>query len=270
MRPSLLFLPLAATLLASCVSTTGQTAFDDGVRLYREGYYASARDAFDSAVRDDPRNATYWNNRAVAKVRLGDLDGAVQDYTQAMALAPQDAEIVFNRGNAYAAAGNLPAAINDFTTAVTIRPGYSQAYFNRGSVRSSMGDVSGAVADWQFAVETERDPWTRAAMRKGSGLDYAYASPALPGGVVANPSGPTVAVAPPAAAPVTPPPPPNPDALTAQALDVRALVARAMTREVEGDRAGALADLRAAVAAEPDATRRARIDRLLRVLEASR
>lgn len=32
----------------------------------------------------------------------------------------------------------------------------------------------------------------------------------------------------------------------------------------------AIADLRGAVMAEPDATRRARIDRLLRVLEASR
>ena len=260
MKPSLaLLLPLTA-LLAACASP-GLTAFEDGVRLYREGYYASSRDAFDTAVRNDPRNATYFNNRGVAKARLGDLDGAALDYTHALQLTPNDAEILFNRANAYSAAGNLPAAINDFTAAVSLRPGYSQAYFNRGTVRSVIGDVSGAVADWQFAVESEADPWTRAAMRRGSGLDYAYASPALPRVGVANPSSPAV---------MMPPPGPQPEALTAQALDVRALVARAMSREVEGDRAGAVADLRAAVTAETDATRRARIDHLLRVLEASR
>jgi hypothetical protein len=42
-----------------------------------------------------------------------------------------------------------------------------------------------------------------------------------------------------------------------------------MAREVEGDRAGAIADLRAAVMAEPDPARRERVDRLLRSLEAA-
>ena len=135
---------------------------------------------------------------------------------------------------------------------------FSHAYGEGCSIYFSFG---GAVTDWQWAVDVERDPWTKAAMRRGSGLDYVYASPALPRMGVANPSG-AVAATPPAA--------PSPEALSPAALDVRALVARAMSRELEGDRAGAVADLRAAVTMEPDATRRARIDRLLRVLEASR
>ena len=231
-----LALLVPVTLLLTACATQGATSFYDGVRLYREGFYASARDAFDSAVRENPSNATYVNNRGVARARLGDLDGAVVDYTQAMQLTPTDPEIVFNRGNAYAAAGNLGAAISDFTTAVTLSPGYSQAYFNRGTVRAAAGDVTGAVTDWQWAVDVERDPWTKEAMRRGSRLDYASASPAL-----------------------SPP-----------ALDVRALVARAMAREVEGDRSGAVADLRAAMMMETDGARRARIDNLLRSLEASR
>ena len=247
-------------LLLTACATPGVSAFHDGVRLYREGWYGSARDAFDSAVRENPRNATYVNNRGVARARLGDLDGATMDYTHAMQLAPMDAEIAFNRGNAYAAAGNVSAAINDFTTAITLSPGYAHAYFNRGTVRAAAGDVTGAISDWQWAVDVERDPWTKAAMRRGAGLDYAYASPATSKSVT-NPS---------AAVAVTPPLPPNPEALSPQALDVRALVGRAMAREVEGDRASAVADLRAAVMLETDATRRARIDSLLRSLEASR
>jgi hypothetical protein len=42
-----------------------------------------------------------------------------------------------------------------------------------------------------------------------------------------------------------------------------------MAREIDGDRAGALEDLRAAAMAEPDPARRARVDRLLQALEAA-
>lgn len=277
MKPLLAVLVPAITLLVGCAAPS-YTAYDDGIRLYREGYYASARDAFDSAVRQDPKQAAAWNNRGVARARLGDLQGAVQDYTQALALAPRDAEIVFNRGNAYAAAGNLPAAVADFTAATSLRPGYSQAFFNRGAVRAAAGDYPGALADWQWAVDIEADPWTKSAMRRGSGLDYASASPtsatavtpsSAQGGVVVTTT-PAVPPAMPAPPPGTAPPPPTPDAMTGASLDVRALVARAMGREVDGDRPGAVADLRAAVMAEPDPARRARIDRLLRILEASR
>lgn len=255
MKPSLALLIPAAVLLAAC-ATPDMTPYYDGVRLYREGWYGSAKDAFDTAVRQDPRNAAAINNRGVSKARLGDLDGAVIDYTLALQRTPQDAEIVFNRANAYAAAGNLPAAAKDFTTAVTLKPDYSQAFFNRGTVRAALGDTNGAFADWQFAMAVDRDPWTRAAMARAVGIDYASASPALArdgAGVVA----------------VMPPAPPSPSPETLSPPDVRTLVTRGLAREVDGDRAGAIADLRAAVMAETDPARRARVDRLLRALEAS-
>jgi tetratricopeptide (TPR) repeat protein len=249
MKPLALLIP-AAVLLAAC--TTQMTAFDEGVRLYREGSYAAAREAFDTAARVNPRSATSINNRGVARARLGDLDGAIADYTEAMRLAPTEAEFIFNRGNAYAAIGNYPAAINDFTAAVALSPGYAQAYFNRGTLRAAVGDTPGAVSDWQWAVDVERDPWTKAAMRRSARLDYVAALPGPPRQAVINPS---------AAVSVVPAP---------EALDVRAYVARAMSREVDGDRLGAIADLRAAVAMETDATRRERIDHLLRALEGAR
>lgn len=249
MKPALALLVPAALLVTACASP-GKSAFQDGVALYREGYYASARDAFETSLRETPALAAGWNNRASTRARLGDLDGALQDYTRAMELAPADAEIVFNRGNVYAALGNLPAAIADYTAAVSMQPVYARALFNRGTVRAAMGDTAGALADWQRAIEVEPDPWAKAAMRRGSGVDTVAVAPAA--SVIA-------VVSPPGAAPAALSP-----------LDVRALVARAMSREMEGDRGGALADLRSALAAERDPARRARIDHLLRALESPR
>jgi len=253
---------LAASFLTGCAASS-TNAFYDGVRLYREGYYVSARHAFDSAILHDPKMVAAWNNRGVARVRMGDLDGAVIDYTRALQLAPGDAEVYFNRANAYAAAGNYPPAIADYTTATTIQPMYSQAFFNRGTVRVAAGDYTGALADWQWAITLEPDPWMKTAMARGAGFDTATTGLALPR-EVASPStaAPTVVM--------KTPPPPTPDAVLSQSLDVRALVARAMGREVDGDRAGAIADLKSAYILEPDTARRARIDDLLRTLEAGR
>jgi len=73
--------------------------------------------------------------------------------------------------------------------------------------------------------------------------------------------------APPAPAVVSVPTPPAPAPLP---LDSRALAARGLEKELRGDRAGAIADLRAALAAEPDPGRRQGIQNLLQLLDAPR
>jgi hypothetical protein len=69
---------------------------------------------------------------------------------------------------------------------------------------------------------------------------------------------PAIASAPPSV-PVAPPP-----------LDARALAARGLDRELKGDRVGAIADLRAALAAESDLEHRQGIRNLLDLLDAPR
>ncbi|HEU5322992.1 MAG TPA: tetratricopeptide repeat protein, partial [Methylomirabilota bacterium] len=89
----------------------------DGIAFYGNGEYLFALDAFNAAVRESPRSAAAWNNRAIARVRLGRLEDAIRDYNRAILLAPRDPEIHFNRGNALVAAGQYGAAVADFTRA---------------------------------------------------------------------------------------------------------------------------------------------------------
>jgi len=53
-------------------------------------------------------------------------------------------------------------------------------------------------------------------------------------------------------------------------LDARALAARGLDKELKGDRVGAIADLRAALAAETDLDRRQGIRNLLELLDPRR
>ncbi|MEK7387780.1 MAG: hypothetical protein AABZ83_15170, partial [candidate division NC10 bacterium] len=64
-----------------------------------------------------------------------------------------------------------------------------------------------------------------------------------------------------------PAPPPAPPAPPAAASDPQSLATRALDKELRGDREGAIADLRAAVAGEKDPGRRQNFQNLLRLLE---
>jgi len=84
---------------------------------------------------------------------------------------------------------------------------------------------------------------------------------------------PAVGVAPPVASSpvVVNPAPGTAEALVppmpASDLDARTLANRAISRELDGDRPGAIADLHAAIAKESDPTRRASMEHLLRLLQ---
>lgn len=266
------FLPLTA----ACARTSSNAELQRGLAFYNEGRYESALSAFDAAVARSPRDPAAYNNRAVARVRLGQLVGAIGDYTKAIELAPTDPELYFNRGDAYVALGNYDYAIQDFNHAIALAPGYGRAYFNRGTARLRAGDRDGAMADWRYAISLEKDPWVQAAMVRSAGLG----SPAVRGPVSSMPGVLTPSSATAAAAA---PPPPEVSASPAldnrptgtpqtgpPSLDARALAERGLSREIDGDHAGAVSDLRAALGMETNPERRSNIERLLRTLEMPR
>jgi tetratricopeptide (TPR) repeat protein len=291
---STVVLGLAGVVLGACV--TSSPVDQQGQAFYNAGNYLFAADAFTEDIRLHPRSASAWNNRAVARVRLGDLNGAVRDYNRAIELAPTDAELYFNRGNALVAAGQYQDAIMDYSRAIQINPTYARALYNRGTAYALAGQPDAARRDWLAAIELEPDPYAKSAMRRSAGLDRptpAVATATPPGQsttpfTVAQPVGqPTTAYpsAPPPAPgtrpgalplPVAPPASAVASAASTQpaaspgGLDARAFTQRAISRELDGDHAGALQDLNAALAAEPDPARREAIGRLIRQLDAPR
>ena len=291
-------------MLVGCSTTSSSSSsLDRGTMFYRNSEYVSAADAFSEAIARNPRSAAAWNNRAAARLRMGEVNNAIADYNKAIELAPNDAEIYYNRGNGLVAAGQYKEAIADYTRAMSLSPNYAKAVYNRGTAYAMLGQRDAAQADWSRAIALEPDPWAKAAMRRSAGLDptpvvavgpatgatQPVVAPAPPPGtasaavppsrtsvpVTANPPvppapPPVVVAAPPTSPPVVmlAPPTTQPQpAASVQALDARALASRAITRELDGDHAGALQDLKTAMQLEPDASRRASIANLIRLLD---
>jgi hypothetical protein len=267
MRKTLITLTLGC-LVATVGCSTTSPALDRGVTQYREGNYLFAADEFSEAIRREPRSVDAYVNRGVTRVRLGELRRAIEDYDRALQLDRRDPEIYFNRGNALVAAGQYDLAAQDFTRATELAPTFARAWFNRGTALALAGQTEAARRDWLHAIGVEPDPWTRSAMRRSAGLELGRSVVGVPTteATVAPPPVPGTAYG---AVPLRPFAPlvTNPSA-SPQSIDARALATRALSREIDGDHAGAVQDLNAAMAVETDPARRASLENLLRRLEA--
>ena len=291
--PSACVLAALALMFVGC--TTGSSSMKAGNELYVNGQYVAAKDAFSEAIDAHPQFAEPWNNRAAARLRLGDVNGAIADYNHAADLAPKDPEIYYNRANALVAAGLYQEAIGDYTRALELNPYFARAIFNRGTVYALLGQRDVAQTDWSRAIGLEGDPWAQSAMRRIAGLEtpqiVAAVGPAnvpqpavgpapVPGTRVASVPVPDrtspvrgTPPVPPAASPVltsTPPTSSPQPAASVQAVDARALASRAVARELDGDHVGAIQDLRTALTLEPDPARRAKLARLIQLLDTPR
>lgn len=88
----------AATLIDDV--NTAFRAWTNSERFYAHIYNGdtiAAMQAINEAIRDDGKNALYWENRAVIKSALGQFDESIADYDQAVALAPNDTDLKAKR-----------------------------------------------------------------------------------------------------------------------------------------------------------------------------
>jgi protein O-mannosyl-transferase len=104
------------------------------------------------AVGEDPENTQAWFNLGSAKLYIGDHAGAFSDLSRVVELDPKYATAYNNRG--IARMERDPAgAIADFEAAARILPDYADAIMNRGWVRFGTKDVEGGLADFDAAIK---------------------------------------------------------------------------------------------------------------------
>jgi tetratricopeptide (TPR) repeat protein len=105
----------------------------------------------------DQDYAEVYSNRGDAKIRKGDLDGAIADYNKAIELKPDLAVAYYNRGTAKRAKGDLDGAIADYNKGIELKPDLAVAYYIRGAAKEIKGDIDGAIADCNKAIQLKPD-----------------------------------------------------------------------------------------------------------------
>ncbi len=128
----------------------------------RRAILGEAMAAFDRSVRIAPRFAVVYHDRAIARLMLNDVDGAIRECDRGIELGFRTADIYVNRGLARNFAGDGVGALADFEHAIAIDPGNSAAWRNHGLVLQARGDLAGALVDLNRAIEL--DPTACAAL----------------------------------------------------------------------------------------------------------
>ena len=95
--------------------------------------------------------------RASAKEKQKDIDGAIGDYTKAIELKPGYVEAYYYRAGLRHRKGDVAAAIADLTKAIEIKPDYALAYTSRGYVHQLEGRKGLARADYTKAATLDPD-----------------------------------------------------------------------------------------------------------------
>lgn len=102
---------------------------------------------------DDLADAYY--RRGTAYYYLKQLQSAVSDYNQAIAMTPSDPVYFNDRGIVFRDLGDNDSAMRDFDKAIAIRPGYALAYANRAYIHRSRQKFDEAIADASTAIKLD-------------------------------------------------------------------------------------------------------------------
>jgi len=175
MRGTLAFLSAAALMIIPAGSTTAAdrgadaprpeinipsenpSAASRGFRSRTAGDLDAAIEAFTEAIALEPEDVELRFYRAMSYYDKQDYDRAITDFTEVIRLAPTWASGYIKRGYAYLGKKDFERALADFNETIRLQPDFAPLYNNRGNAYEAMGDQARADADFAEAKRLERE-----------------------------------------------------------------------------------------------------------------
>jgi tetratricopeptide (TPR) repeat protein len=118
--------------------------------------YDDVLSSCDAALAAGHPSAELFRLRGLARFGRKDFAGAIDDYTQALALPADDrVETYRGRGWAHLFSNAAELALRDFDAALRLDPADPDGYAGRGAARVRLGDLRGAVADAEESIRRE-------------------------------------------------------------------------------------------------------------------
>lgn len=119
------------------------------------GAKAQAAEAYDLALRSDPRNLDALLNAGTLAFENGNLEKAADYFRRAIALDPQNALAHFNLGSVLDDLGELEDARKHLRQSVRVNPNYADARYNLAYVCEKLRAFPEAREHWQAYLQLE-------------------------------------------------------------------------------------------------------------------
>jgi tetratricopeptide (TPR) repeat protein len=130
-----------------------QASLQEANKKAQEGQLDAAVQDYTQAINADPKNPVAYVNRGLAYQNKGDRRKALEDYTQAIALNDKLAEAYNNRSHVYFDDEKYDQAIADAEKAIDLRPNLPEAYLNLGNAWFAKKDLDKALENYNKAIQ---------------------------------------------------------------------------------------------------------------------
>jgi S1-C subfamily serine protease len=120
--------------------------YRNGLNSLWLGNYEGALVSFENAVNKNPDRAETWIQVGYCKVKQGHTAEAVRAYRQALKLRPNSVEAHNKLGDAYYYLSNFREAIKSYEQAARLRPDLPEAFYNLAITYLEIGDRPAAHA----------------------------------------------------------------------------------------------------------------------------
>lgn len=136
------------------------------------GQYREAIESLNLLLRSLPKEHEGYFLRGVAKYNLDDLQGALQDFSQAIFYNPVYTMAYQYRGIVRSRLGLYQEALDDFALAIEMRPNFAGAYYSRAVTNFLNQQFGASIGDYSQYLRIEpRDP--QAHVNRGTAYLYA-------------------------------------------------------------------------------------------------
>jgi len=118
--------------------------------IYKE--YLEAIKDFNMAIDMGKIDFDVYANRGSCKVQIGDLSGAIKDFSTSIELQPS-LFAYSERGACKLKLNDYHGAVMDYTNAISFKPNDVSSYLQRADAKFNLSDFQGAILDYKKSIE---------------------------------------------------------------------------------------------------------------------
>lgn len=125
----------------------------EALKLYNKNDYEGTIRLCNEAIELNPSYNFSYNNRALARMGLGQYEQAIKDFGTSIQMHSACFNAYNNRGAIYRRLNQYEKAVDDHNNAIRIKPTSEDSYFNRGLDYYCLGDYKKAIRDFNKALK---------------------------------------------------------------------------------------------------------------------
>lgn len=142
-------------LAAGCNHMHGWSTNRTGMRAYKDGNFAMAKDSFQKSLYDDPNNADFAHNLGASLKRTGDVDGAEKAYRHALNIDPSHQPSHHSLGLLLTEQGRTQEAQQLAQMWADTEPYLAESHIELAWFQRETGDTAGAEQSLRNALRIQ-------------------------------------------------------------------------------------------------------------------